>query len=166
MRIISIFLLLTLSIGANAQIDKFKAIFIYKFIQSFEWPSSKVSGSYTIGVFGNDGLYSELSSLSDGRLVNGKSIEVVKYTSGDTSSDLCMLIVSENNKNMLGVLKTEAEKNSFVLVGESPGSAIEGASINFVSNGSNLKFELNEESLNKCNVRAPSSIKSLAILVN
>lgn len=159
-------LIIFFSITAFGQLEKYKAIFMYKFAQNFEWPANKITNSYKIGVLGNNAMYDELTKLIDGRSINGKPIQVIRYAYGDSQTDLCMLFISKDDKDSFDVLKSDATKNSVVIVGESAGLAKRGAPVNFVNSGGALKFELNESSLNACNVKASGSIKSLAILVN
>ena len=159
-------LLVFFSFVASAQLERYKAIFVYKFAQNFEWPASKSLNNYTIGVMGNDPLYQELSSLTNGRSVSGKPITIKQLKSGDNISNLCMLYLSNDNNEILSSLTQSAQKNGVVIIGDSPGMAKRGAPLNFLSAGGSLKFELNEASLSKCGVKASGSIKSLAVLVN
>ncbi|MEO9484755.1 MAG: YfiR family protein [Ekhidna sp.] len=164
--ILSFLLIITFSLLAQAQMEKYKAIFLYKFAQNFEWPSDKISENYKIGIFGDVPLYDELIKLTNGRTINGKSIEVVKYTPGNDLGTLCILFISDKNKDTIELMSKAGKASNTVIVGESPGLSKKGACINFISNGNSLKFELNETNLKESKVKASGSIKSLAILVN
>ncbi len=164
--ILSFLLIITFSLLAQAQMEKYKAIFLYKFAQNFEWPSNKNSDNYTIGVFGDLSLQDELARLTNGRTINGKPIEVVKFVPGNSLDPLCILFIADKNKDTIDLMSKAGKASNTVIVSESPGLSKKGACINFVNNGNSLKFELNEANLNESNVKASGSIKSLAILVN
>lgn len=164
--LITTIILFSISLSSTAQLEKYKAIFIYKFVQNLEWPAEKNSDSYKIGIYGKSELLDELKTLVSDRSVNGKPIEVLKYSINESSSDLCILFITDDYKDAVEALAKTAQGNSTVLIGESPGLAKKGAPLNFVEQGNSLKFELNESRLTECNVKASGSIKSLAILVN
>ena len=159
-------LFITSSLSSMAQLEKYKAIFLYKFAQNFKWPSDKISDSYKIGIYGDNNLYDELSTLVNGRSIDNKPMEVVKYMPQDNNSDLCMLFISDDYRDSFELLSKSAKINSTVIVGESSGLAKKGAPLNFVTSGGSLKFELNESSLNEYKVKVSGSIRSLAILIN
>ena len=158
--------LLAFSLTSHAQLEKYKAVFIYKFVQNFEWSSTKGGSTYKIGVLGDNVLFDELTGLLASRTADGKPFEVIKYTPGMDVADIYILFISDKDNESLTLLADQAKANSTVIVTESPSLAKQGASLNFVSSGGSLKFELNERSLSECKVKTSGSIKSLAILVN
>ncbi len=162
--IVALFILTT-ALSANAQIEKYQALFMYKFLQNFEWPAGTVDGGFKVGVLGSDEVQSQFSKLVNGRSIGGKSIEVIKYTPGSSTAGLCMVFISNKNKDLFESIQKTALGSSTVVVCESPGLAKKGAAVNFVTAGGSLKFELNESSLEASKVKASSTIKALAILV-
>lgn len=163
--IVALFMMFSL-FAANAQMEKYQALFMYKFLQNFEWSSAKISNGYKIGVLGSDALFEELNKMVSGRSISGKSIEVVKYTPGTSTADFCMIFLANRNKDLFESINKSAISTSTIIVGETPGLAKRGAGVNFITAGGSLKFELNQATLNESNVKASGSIKSLAILIN
>ncbi len=155
---------LSLSFSTFGQESKYKALFIYKFLQNIDWPSDKVAENYTVGVFGDPEVLSQIKTLTAGRNINGKTIEVVDFSGSMTGLNL--LFLSKSNNDQFEALNKEASANSVVLVTESQGMAKRGAAINFINPGGKLKFEMNPASIAASGVTASGSIKSLAILVN
>lgn len=164
--LLTIIFLISFSFSSNAQIEKFQALFMYKFLQNFEWPASKVSNNYKIGVVGSDALKIELEKLVNGRSVQGKTIAVTNYTPGSSNKEFCMIFIGAKRKDLFESLNKSAISNSTIIVTESPGYAKKGAAINFITAGSSLKFELNSGSFSQANVKVSGSIKSLAVIVN
>lgn len=157
-------ILMSLSLSTFGQESKYKALFIYKFLQNMDWPADKVAANYTVGVLGDSEVLDQIKNLISGRTINGKPIEVVNYNGSINSVNL--LFLSKNNIDQFDTISKEAIDNAVVLVTESDGLAKRGAAINFTNAGGKLKFELNQQTLNSSGVSASGSIKSLAVLVN
>lgn len=157
-------LALMVSISLVGQESKYKSLFMYKFLQNIEWPSTKVSDTYIIAVYGDAEVLDQVQSLTSGRSVNGKPIEVVSYVG--TLDAIHMLYLATSEHAQFESLNTEAKANAVALVASTPGAAKDGAAINFVSQGGRIKFEMNPETLESSGLKASGSIKSLAVLVN
>ncbi|MEP5614233.1 MAG: YfiR family protein [Cyclobacteriaceae bacterium] len=155
---------LSLSISSFGQESKYKALFIYKFMQNIEWPADKVASQYTVAVLGDSEVLDQLTTLTSGRKINGKSISVVSYSG--SISGVNLLFLSRNNEDQFDSINKEAISNAVVLVTESKGFAKKGATINFNNEGGKLKFEMNPATLSASGLTASGSIKSLAVLVN
>lgn len=151
---------------SEAQIEKFQALFMYKFVQNLEWPADKVPGNFKIGIVGDDAINTAITNLVKGRTVKGKSIEVASYTPGTTTDGYHLIFISNRNKNIVEATSKKATATSTVIVTESPGFAKKGAAVNFITVGGALKFEMNENTLTSAKVKASGSIKSLAKLIN
>ena len=152
--------------SSHAQIEKFQALFMYKFLQNFEWPVNKNADAFKIGIIGDDALKSELTKLVSGRTVQGKSINVTSYTPGSSTTSFCMIFLGDKRKDLFESLNRTSTSSSTIVITESPGLGKKGAAINFVTVGGSLKFEMNSSTFSSANVKASGSIKSLAILVN
>lgn len=163
--IISLVLILS-AMTAEAQIEKFQALFMYKFVQNLEWPSDKEFDNYMIGVIGDDGFKTAITDLVKGRSVKGKPIEVVDYTPGASTGKYHLIFIGDKSKNIFEATKKQAIKTATVLVTESSGLGQKGATINFITVGGALKFEMNETTLSASDVKASGSIKSLAKIIN
>lgn len=139
---------------------------MYKFVQGMEWPASKVSESYKITVLGDDAVYAQLKTLTNGRLVNGKRIEVSKYTPGTSLGSYAILFLAHSKRDLFEGLQKESISSSTVLITESPGLAKKGSFINFVVEASKLKFELNTSSFSSASVKVSNTLESLGTVVN
>lgn len=167
MRLSLIILLGVVFLGkATAQEDKYKALFLYKFMQNFEFPSMKIGDEYRIEVVGNSSVFDQLVSITEGKEVFGKPISVTKHTPGSSMRDVCVLFLSNKDKDLFESLHSEAIKNSTILIGETPGLGEKGAALNFTVKQGKIGFEMNTKTMDALNVKVSSSLKSLAILVD
>mgnify|MGYP000668983651 CR=1 FL=1 len=53
-----------LSFHVSAQVEKFKAAYIYNFINYVEWPANFTGETFVIGVYGNTGVSKNLEEIS------------------------------------------------------------------------------------------------------
>lgn len=155
---------LSLSLSTFGQESKYKALFIYKFLQNIDWPAEKVADKYTVAVLGDSEVLSQIRSLTSGRSISGKPIEVLDYPG--SMNGINLLFLSANSTDQFEALNEDAVANSVVLVTESEGFAKRGAAINFTNTGGKLKFEMNPNTISSSGLTVSGSIKSLAILVN
>lgn len=162
--LLSVFLLLG-SLQTFGQDEKYKALYIYKFLRNLEFPEGKIGEAYKVGVVGNQAIYDELVALTQGRNVNGKSIIVSLQNPDDPISELCLLFLADAHQNAVDQLSPKAVENSVVLVGESPGLARKGVTLNFSRATGRLGFEMNAETLESSRIKCSSSLKLLATLV-
>ena len=165
MRKLAIGITILICFQAMAQEAKYKALFMYKFIQNFEYPKGKIGDTYTIGVIGNDEVLNQLQSLTKGRKVNGKSIEVSRFTPGASMKNLCALFLSHKSRDLFGSLSKAALENSTVLISETPGLGKKGSPINFTTAQGKLAFELNIQKMQSTNVQVSASLKALALII-
>lgn len=156
-------LLLVISFQAVSQEGKYKALFIYKFVKNLEYPEGKIDDSYVIGVVENESVFNELTELTKGRKINGKPVVIQNYTPESKLADLCLLFLSHQRQDLFETINGDAQKNSVVLVGDTPGLGKKGAAINFAHSQNRLGFEINNQSLSMSKVKVSSSLKLLAI---
>ena len=164
--ILTLMILVTLVCNATGQEAKYKALFIYKFIRNMEWPEEKLLESYTIAILGDSKLIGELTSLADGRTVNGKNIRVIEYSSAMNMDDIHLLFISKDQSDQFESFSLRAKNNSVLLVTESPGFCTRGAPINFNYDSDRLRYEMNLTNLASAKIKASSSITTPAILIN
>ncbi|MEQ9404614.1 MAG: YfiR family protein [Cyclobacteriaceae bacterium] len=159
-------ILIIISFQGLAQDEKYQALFLYKFIQNLEFPEGKIVDDYKVGITGNNELRDQLITLTEGRKINGRGISITEYTPGDPISEFCILFLSNQDNDLVEALKEEALTNSVVLVGETPGLAKKGASLNFSRAQGRLGFEMNATRLESSNVKSSSSLKMMATQVD
>lgn len=139
--LLAIIMVLGISVlKAQTQIDEAKAKFIYNFTKFFDWPDSKSSGDFVIGVLGSDDLYDELSSYTKGKKVILQDIKVKRYNKPGQVSSCHILYVGEDLTDALPSVKDQTGSNTLVISDEE-GGIEKGAALNFVLMGNRLKYE-------------------------
>lgn len=158
-------LILCSILNSNAQYGQFESAYIYQFTNFIEWPSSKKSGDFVIGVVGNADVNQYLQVLAKSRKVGSRAIVVKQFKLVEEANG-CHIIFLANNK--LSDFMTACEKakaSQALLITEKEGYGKKGAGINFVIKGGKLKFELNKSSLKFSGLSVSSKLEQLAIIV-
>ncbi len=148
------------------QDEKYKALFIYKFIRDMEWPQEKTANGYHIAILGNDALLSEFNQLVTGKTINGKTIKAEKFSSQHYMSEINLLFIANEATQKFNELSEDAMSNSVLIVTESPGLCDKGSMVNFNSDSERLRYEMNLASMEQSRIKASSALQASAILIN
>lgn len=163
------FLLLVFGFQTNTGADtnaRIKSVFIYNFTRYIEWPSDYKTGNFVINMFGsNASMLTELNSMAKTKTVGTQTIEIKNTTSLDGIGKPHILYVSADALSSMPDIIAKLKGKSTLIVTEKPGSAKQGAAINFVIVDNRQKFELNQTNAEKYNLKVSSSLVALAIPV-
>jgi hypothetical protein len=139
-----------------------KAAFLYHFTQFVEWPAEVTSGSFVICVAGDAALRSSLESLSRGKSVGSRPIQVKPITAPE-QAHMCHLVFLSSSLNMKAPRYLAAVHALDVLtVGEPPGFRERGGMIELFLEDSRIRFDVNEQALREAHLRASSRLLRLA----
>lgn len=158
------FLFLT-SLQGFAQIDKFKAAYIFNICRFVEWPVAPAEEDFVIGVIDASEVESELVSLSKTKKLFGRKI-VVKRLSSVSAIDLCHVLymgVDQTKRLPEAVVKIGTKPT--LLVSEKEGAIEKGSAINFVLEDKKLKFEVKKDNAVRQGLKVNSSLNKLAAKV-
>jgi hypothetical protein len=137
-----------------------KAAFLYKFASYVEWPASadnSAGAPITIGVAGADPFAAELTEITRGRTVAGRSINVRRVGADDSFEGLQILFIGNQSRAAERGLLDSARSRPILTVTESAGALDAGSIINFTQENDRVRFEISlyaaEQSMLKLNSR-------------
>ena len=162
MRRISLLLLgLLLCIGAKAQDEKFKALFMYNFTKYIEYPASKQAGSFVIAVVGDSPIIGELQTIAEKKTVGPQKIEVKKISASDDVTKCHIVFVPEGQSASAADIAGKIVGKGVVLITDKPGLGKTTSGINYVSSGGKQSFEVNQNRLKEHGVNVASALITL-----
>jgi hypothetical protein len=138
-----------------------KAAYLYRFLSYLEWPQAAAEGDrspFVIGVMGADDVYDALKDIVQGRVAQGRPIEVRRLREGDDSLGIHVLFVG---KSAAGILPKLAARNAIV-VSEVDGALRRGAAINLVRTADHVRFEVAPAAAERKGVRISSRMLAVA----
>ena len=157
--------------GATAGLNEYavKAAFLYQFTQFVEWPPNTfgdAAAPIVLGVLGQDPFGENLRRATQGRTVQGRSIVVRQVQHGEQLRQCHVLFVSASEEHRIpDVLRTVGTAGVFT-VGDSPGFAEAGGTLNFVVDAARVKFEANIGAAERSRLRISSKLLTLARIVD
>jgi len=142
--------------------DKFKAVFLYNFTRYIEWPSN-TSSEFVIGVVGSSSIYSELQSITQGKLVGSQAIKIKKVQNVSEMGSCSILYVSSEVSSQVAHLATELKDNNMLIITERSGLINKGAGISFVVDNGKQKFEISKLNLEKRGLKVNKQLLDMAV---
>jgi hypothetical protein len=161
--IITIFMLL-IGLGltskpTSAQNAKFYALFMAKFTDYIQWPSSH--DQIVIGVYGNPDIISELQKYA----LSKKSIAVIDITSVNDVQKCQLVFIADSKNSEFESINASIDGKNILLVTENDEYIKKGAGISFYLEGNKLRFKLNIETMDAKELKVGGSLLSLANVV-
>jgi len=153
--------------NSDIETDNLKAAFIYNFTKYITWPDSEGYPEFRIGVLGYSKITESLEKVASKKTVDGKSIEVYHFSTIQNLVPCQILFVSSSEKDNIPEI-ISALKNSPTLtltIGDTDGFCERGIMINFFSQNSTIKFEMNPVSVKNAGLIASSQLQKLARIV-
>ncbi len=144
-----------------AQIDKLKSAFIYNFAKNTNWPASYKSGDFVIAVLGKTGVTLELKKIAATRKIGAQKIVVVEYSSASQINKCHILFISKGSS---GELASALNKiGNTLVVTDKKGLTDSGAAINFVLQGSKLRFKMNKANATSRKLVISTTLEKMAM---
>ncbi|WP_109832129.1 YfiR family protein [Reichenbachiella versicolor] len=129
------------SLSASAQESKFKALFIYKFAEYIEWPSSP--SKIVVGVAGKSDVFNQLSTFAASK----DNLEVKNISSASDSKSCNIIFLPNAQSGQLNSYVSTINGNSILLVTENSKLVPQGADIGFYLEQGKLRFLINKGSI-------------------
>ena len=161
--------LLALPLPAAAQAPEYdlKAAFLFNFVKFVEWPPDAFPGDrapLTLCVYGKDPFGSALDSVVQGERVGERSLLVRRPDSLDGLGGCHVLFVSRSETERLGEVLTRTGGRPVLTVSDTDGFLQAGGVINFVLEGSKVRFLINQKAAERNGLRISSKLLRLAMI--
>ena len=141
------------------------ASIIYHFTKYIDWPESRKSGDFIIGVIGETPLFDELKKIMASKKALNQKIVIRHFSPSQTTYDCHILFLSEEESGSLKKIASRTESNSVLLICEEEGAASRGACISFNVVSERLKLEINKNNIDQRNLSIANELLRLGTLV-
>jgi hypothetical protein len=146
-----------------------KAAFLYNFTKFVDWPAQTFANAdapIVIGVLGDSPCVQALERLVKDRKVNGRTIVVRRIASAAEAKVTQMLFVGSAQEAQFAGLEPALHSLPVLTVGESPGFATLGGTIDFVPQGDKIRFEINIDAAEHAGLKISAQLQKLAAVVH
>jgi hypothetical protein len=140
-----------------------KAAFLYNFTKFVDWPPEAFPdpNSLRICVLGEDPFGKSLQAVTDEQ-VGGHRLIVTRTESFARPAGCQVLFISRSERERLPQILAAVKDSPVLTVGDTNGFAERGVIINFVLEGSKVRFEINTKSADRAGIRISSKLLQLA----
>lgn len=140
-----------------------KASYLYNFTKYIDWPAKYKTGNFVISIMGGSNLHKELVEKYNTKQIGSQQLEIRKLSKTLNISSCHVLYVGPECNDILPDIAKALKDQPTLIVADSKGALQRGAAVNFVVEGTQLRFELNEANATKRDLFVGSTLKSLAI---
>lgn len=146
-----------------------KAVYLYSFGRYVTWPSMAFdsnSSPFVIGILGEDPLGMAIDQIAQLKKIQGRAIVVRRFASLDSYRPCHMVFVAKSvpPEEQVAVI-AQSRSKPVLLVGEFPGFAAQGGTVNFFMSGDTVRFEINREAAKAQGLEIDARLLSLARFV-
>lgn len=140
-----------------------KAAFLYNFAKFVDWPPEAFPdpNSLKVCVLGDDPFGKSLRSVA-GEQVGSHKLTVMQADSLSKPAGCQILFISHSERDKLQQILSTVRDSPVLTVGDTDGFATRGVIINFVLEGSKVRFEINTESADRAGIKISSKLLQLA----
>lgn len=136
-------------IDVNARV---KALYIYNFAKSMDWPDSYKKGNFVIGVIGNKDVHAKLVELYSSKSIGSQPIEIRRFEDASEIKGCHILFVADSKSKELGTIIKDQSGTSTLIVTESKTGLAQGAVISFMFIQGKLKYSLSTKNAKKIKI--------------
>ncbi len=141
-----------------------KAAFLFNFTKFVEWPPAAYADERSplkICVLGDDPFGKALQGVK-GEEVGGRRLDLA-HLDNDNHLEAChVLFVSRSERDRLPRILADLHGAPVLTVGDTPGFTDQGGMINFVLEGSKVRFDINQDAAERAGLKISSRLLALA----
>jgi hypothetical protein len=140
-----------------------KAAFLYNFAKFVDWPPEAFPdpNSLKVCVLGDDPFGGSLQTVS-GEQVGSRKLTVMRADSLAKPAGCQILFISRSEREHVSQILAAVKGSPVLTVGDTKGFADDGVIINFVLEGSKVRFEINTDSADRAKLKISSKLLQLA----
>ena len=146
-------------------IHQFHSIFLYSFSRYIEWPENRKDGDFVIAVLGESPVVNHLREMAKTKKTGNQAFLIIQYTQPEEIEYCHMLFLPESSSQWLADCRELLQNQPTLVIANSPGTATQGADINFVLVNGRPGFEMNTASTSQKNLKVAAQLLKLAIQI-
>jgi YfiR/HmsC-like len=143
-----------------------KAAFIFNFARFIEWPPKAFAGTTSplvIGILGDNPFRDDLRRTLRDKTVDDHPLVIKELSSHVEATNCHILFISTSEKPRLAQVLQGLKGASVVTVAEMDRFTENGGMINFVQEGTKIRFQINNEAAMGAGLKISSKLLSLAL---
>jgi len=143
-----------------------KAAFLFNFAMFVEWPQQAFverTSPFIIGVLGENPFHDDLQKALQNKRIDDHPLVVREIRLPAEATNCHLLFISASEKKRLPEVLQVLKGKSVLTVSEMDGFTDEGGMINFVLQGTKVRFQINKETAAAAGLKISSKLMNLAV---
>jgi YfiR/HmsC-like len=143
-----------------------KAAFLFNFARFVQWPPRAMPNATSpmvIGVLGQNPFHEDLARTIQNKTVDDHPIQVKEYGSLAEATNCHILFISTSEKARMPKIINGLKGTSVLTVGEMDQFTESGGMINFVLQGTKIRFQINNDAATSAGLKISSKLLALAV---
>jgi hypothetical protein len=145
---------------------RLKAAFVFNFAKFVEWPPeafTNATAPIVIGILGDNPFGQDLEETVNAKTVNDRPFEIREFHSATDARKCHILFICTSEKDKLSQIFDALRDTNVLTVGETDGFTDNGGMINFVRQGTKIRFQINADAAKAARLKISSKLMSLAL---
>lgn len=139
--------------------SQLKAAYLVNFLKYVEWPGTRTT--INICLFGRDSLGPYLANY-EGRQIAGRELRIRRVSSPEQLADCQELFIPETEEARISAVLRWVDKQAILTVSDAETFTRDGGAIALIRNEGRLQFDINNDAINRANLKASSQMLRLA----
>lgn len=157
---VSLALAMPATFGEVTSESQLKAAYLVNFLKYVEWPGTR--NVVNICLFGRDSLGPYLAAY-EGRQIAGRGeLRIRKVSSPEQLADCQELFIPETEEARISAVLRWVDRQSILTISDSENFTRDGGAIALIRNDGRLQFDVNNDAINRGNLKASSQMLRLA----
>lgn len=151
--------------GSTPSEPQMKAAFILNFPKYVEWPPATLaspSSPILVAIMGDDAVANELAAMSEGKLVDGHPIKLLRNPTLAQCLESHILFLGSTEPQKAAEIVSQLKSASVLTVGESEQFIEQGGMINLALRERRIVLEVNLEATRQTEIHISSKLIALA----
>jgi len=143
-----------------------KAAFLFNFAMFVQWPQRAFddrTSPFVIGVLGENPFHDDLPKTVQNKKVDDHPLLVREIQHLTEATNCHLLFISAFEKKRLPEILASLKGTSVLTVSEVEGFTEEGGMINFVPQGTKVRFQINKDAAEAAGLKISSKLMNLAV---
>lgn len=153
------------AINSELSENQIKAAYLYKFASYVEWPAAafaQADSPLAIAIIGADEVAAELETLTRGRVVNGRLLQIKSLQIGEPITGVHILFIGQQVRRIAAALPEAIKVEPILIVTDTNDGLDSGGIINFVLVDNNIRFEVSTANADRCSLKISARLLSVA----
>jgi hypothetical protein len=142
-----------------------EAEFVFNLTRFIEWPRNSFADSiapFVVGVLGDEELRANLTLVSAGKTVNGRSFRIQKLVHGQDPRGCHILFIGSSEHREAATVLQVLRASRILTIGDTENFIRQGGAIRFFVQDNRMRFEINLDATARAKLNVSSKLLGVA----